>query len=144
MIILHAQISRGCSVDFNKYVTAEIPYRIEGRDYDGIDCWGLVWLFYKEQMGVIVERYDDPYAIKKDYGIALTLMRVLKREWSRVEDPRDGDVVLAKDKGHPIHVGVYKHLNKMLNIREGKTPIIESLETLEWKHNLLGFYRLTR
>jgi len=128
-------------VDFNRYVIEELPYQIGGRSRDGIDCWGLVWLFYKEQMGIEIPKYDDPYQTKSDYDLALYLMRCKKTNWQKVDEPQNGDVVLAKDMSHPIHVGIYKERNKMLNIRAQGTPVIEPLDGMEWKHNLLGFYR---
>ncbi len=42
-----------------------IPYRHNGRSYDGVDCWGLIYLFYKE-LGVELP-VDDGETIPDDW-----------------------------------------------------------------------------
>ena len=43
----------------NTYI--EIPFMAHGRDKNGLDCWGLIWLTYKEQRGIILPSYDEVY-----------------------------------------------------------------------------------
>jgi murein DD-endopeptidase len=34
-----------------------IPYVAHGRDYAGADCWGLLYLFYRDVLGVQIPSY---------------------------------------------------------------------------------------
>lgn len=35
-----------------------IPYVVDGRDWGGADCWGIVYLYFRAVHGIEVERYD--------------------------------------------------------------------------------------
>lgn len=142
MIALTTQTFRGCIVDFSKYVLAEIPFKIGGRGLDGIDCWGLAVLFYKEQLGLEIPEYDDVYKRYTPLGISKYSILKAYQDWECVTNPRNGDIVLCKNEAVPMHVGIYKEHGKMLHIEMGKTPVIAGLEDNKWRSNVLGYYRL--
>ena len=37
-------------MNFGKYIN--IPYKHLGRSFEGADCWGLIWLIYKEERNI--------------------------------------------------------------------------------------------
>lgn len=39
-------------MNFEKYIN--IPYKHLGRDFSGTDCYGLIWLIYKEEKNIIL------------------------------------------------------------------------------------------
>ncbi len=41
----------------DKYYT--IPYKPNGYDFDGCDCFGLLWLWYKNELGIDLPKYDE-------------------------------------------------------------------------------------
>lgn len=47
-------------IDARKYL--QIPFKDKGRDFDGVDCWGLVYLIYKEELGIELPLYLDGYS----------------------------------------------------------------------------------
>lgn len=129
-------------MNFNKYVAQNIPFVLGGRSADGLDCWGLVQLFYKEQMGIAVPDYQGIAAgISTKQAIA-TIARERDLHWELTKEPKDGDVVLARMKNHPLHVGIYKDPGQMLHIEDGAHVTIEPITGIRWKKRLLGIYRL--
>lgn len=125
----------------NKYIS--IPFLEHGRDHDGVDCWGLVRLVFKEQFGVDVESYDDEYiSTCENEKLADIVERERGMWWSVApENVRCGDVVLLAITGYPCHVGIAVGDGMMLNARSGVGVALESYERPYWSRRLRGFYR---
>jgi len=91
--------------DIRKYLN--IPYKDFGRDYDGIDCYGLFLLIYKEELGIILPDYMFDKSCMEDAS-----------DWYVEDYPKffkaigKGDKMQAFDalmfrhKGMDTHVGI--------------------------------------
>ena len=44
-------------MNFEKYIN--LPYKHKGRDFSGIDCWGLVYLVYKEEKNILIPNFTE-------------------------------------------------------------------------------------
>jgi cell wall-associated NlpC family hydrolase len=44
-------------MNFEKYIN--LPYRHKGRDFLGVDCWGLVYLVYKEEKNILIPDFTE-------------------------------------------------------------------------------------
>jgi probable lipoprotein NlpC len=66
-----------------KYLTLE--YEASGRDLSGVDCWGLVYLIYSQELKVSLPRYDVISA--DDAMAAVNTMddAILKGPWRPIE-----------------------------------------------------------
>src|SRR5690606_27147878 len=123
--------------DFSEYVG--IPYRAEGRDRAGCDCWGLVVLVYRERLGIELPShagYVDPLGPAAGAAIARG-----RRAWQRVAEPQPLDAVLLNVNGQPHHIGLVIRPGWMLHSTVGRDSCIENYLRPYWRARIEGFYR---
>lgn len=127
--------------DASAYIS--VPFAEKGRDHSGCDCWGLVWLIYKEQFGIILPSYIDDYEDTNDLEKLACLMAEGKTTWQEVPRGQEqyGDVVLIKFKGLPIHVGVILKRGLIMHIHEGIDATVEDYRRFTWDNRIVGFFR---
>ena len=82
-----------------------IPYKSNGRDRDGLDCYGLVYLFEKEVFGKSLPSLDGVYSGDNATELIQEQKPLIVGELTT--NPKDGDIVLFFHAGKPTHVGVY-------------------------------------
>lgn len=123
----------------------DLPFRRDGRDRRGVDCWGLVRLVYAERLGLILPDHlgiftaTDAPTLRR---IAVAMEREAAR-WTLVEEPVEYDVVLMSRVvgGIPVHVGLCVGGGGLLHICEGANSTCEPLARSLWTPRILGFYR---
>ena len=122
----------------DKYIG--IPYGLNERTMQSCDCYGLVYLVYKNEFGIDLPSYSDEYDKKTDSEKLMDVYKKHRDNWNEVVLPKVGDVVYFTIAGFAKHVGVMideKHF--IHNLRESST--IGCVRSLRWKHRKLGFYR---
>lgn len=122
-----------------------IPYRHGGRDREGLDCVGLVHLFYQE-LGIKVPDTDGrPYSTdwyKKDPERLLRgLLQVGRPVDLKTEPLQPLDLVYFRMGGAITHAGVMIDQHSFLHVLTRKTVQISSLNPA-WKRRLQGARRL--
>jgi len=119
-----------------------IPYSEGGRDYDGVDCWGLVYLYYRDQLGIELPRLDGGYDVK-DLPMLADFLDESKSTVNAepIDEPRDGDLVVMKFRGHPIHVGVYLD-GSVLHVLRGIDSVMEPVASPRIRGRIEGYYRV--
>lgn len=123
---------------WNDYIG--INYKEKGRDKDGLDCWGLVRLIYKEQYQIDLPSFTENYESDEKQKME-QLLAFGKEGWEKVDTPTIGDVVLLRILGLNVHVGVIVSPNQFIHVREATNTTIERFDTGIWKHRIEGFYR---
>jgi hypothetical protein len=123
---------------WNDYIS--LKYLKKGRDKDGIDCWGLVKLIYKEQYNIDLPSFSDEYEAEQQTKIE-QLIALGKEGWEKVDTPTIGDVALLRVNGLFMHVGVVVSPNQFIHVSEHTDTTIERFDTGIWKHRVEGFYR---
>ena len=128
----------------NKYIG--IPFKVKGRDFNGVDCWGLVYLWYKHELGIELQRYDDLYSdLTKDKDkISKHIESEKEILFNKVESYQPGDIFLFRIKGVEFHVGVYFGNNFFLHAIKNANSCMERLNNNQgrnWNPKLVGAYR---
>ena len=122
---------------WNKYIG--IPYTTEGRERDsGLDCWGLVRLVYKEELGIDLPTFTNTYHDTETQAEALAFG---KEYWDNIEAQESGDVVIFRIAGEASHVGIITIPGFFIHVREGQDSVVESLDSIKWRKRIEGIYR---
>lgn len=89
----------------NSYVG--IPYRANGRDRAGCDCWGLIVLVFREQRGVTLPDWNLPAdslrAAVRAIAAGMADPACLAEP---IEGPEPWAVVISERRAAPYHAGV--------------------------------------
>lgn len=120
-----------------------IPFLDRGRTFAGVDCWGLVRLVYRGELGVELPAYESLYrTVDERTGVELLELVERKRgAWQQVEAPETFDLVLLRIAGVPCHVGVALPGGRMIHCARGADSRIESYRGPKWAPRVEGFYR---
>lgn len=125
---------------YAKYMN--IPFKDKGRDEQGADCWGLVRLIYKNELGIELDDYSDSYFDTNDREVLAKIVSSEKNQnWITPESPKEFDVVILNMRGIPIHVGIITKQNHMIHCAKGINTVHEHYGTSKWKHKVMGFAR---
>ena len=128
----------------NKYTGLE--FKEHGRDRSGVDCWGLVRLFYDEQYDIDIPSLTEGYHSTTEHRNIGKLIESEQSAWWPIakDNEREGDVVLLSIAGHPMHLGVVVEQGWMVHAERGVDSVLESYNKPRWNRRLLGFYRHDR
>lgn len=124
-------------MNFEKYIG--IPYKDGGRDSTGLDCWGLVRLIYRDEMGIVLPSFDGQYSTDDQERLE-ELFHQYREGWEPCE-AFEGAVVLFRVLGSETHVGVMVDSTHFIHIREGLDSVIEDVTHNKWKKRVVGFYK---
>lgn len=121
-----------------------VPYREHGRGYDAADCWGLVYLFYRDILRDPIPSYS---AEMERRGMACEAFApLIEREvglnWIEVPEPSFGVVVLMRNGRHPTHVGIALDKRRLLHTEGPGDSGIERLDGPRIAKRIVGYYRL--
>jgi cell wall-associated NlpC family hydrolase len=123
----------------------KLPYKDKGRGLDGVDCWGLVRLVYKDELGVDLPDHCDGYQSAEVVEGAAKMVSEEKAHWQEVDsrEVTEGDVIVLRLAGHPVHLGVVIDSGRklMLHVMKGSNSVVEKYTNLIWRHRVDGFFR---
>jgi len=122
----------------NKYIG--IPFLDKGRDTNGIDCWGLVRLVYKQEYNIDLPSFSTDYEAD-DSERMRDLFAQYKEGWEQIEEPTEGCIVLFNILGVESHMGVAVSNTHFLHARDKYTSAIESFDSVSWRNRITGFYK---
>lgn len=118
-----------------------IPFADRGRDFDGVDCWGLVRLVYSRAFDIYLPSFADGYERADEREIVAVLIDEGRGSpWWPVEAPQTGDVAVIRRGGLPTHVGVVVGY-RLLHADRGAASSLVPLDHVRIRRRLAGYYR---
>lgn len=128
-------------IDIRKYL--EIPYKHNGRDFNGVDCLGLMLLVLKDA-GINLPE-DDGRPIDLDWYITepYRFIHGLEKYGQRINinELQPLDVVIFCFEGIPRHAGVMIDNNRFIHIRENDKVSVVRLK--RYSRFFYAAYRMT-
>lgn len=121
-----------------------IPYVPHGREYTGADCWGIVFLYYRDVLGSPIPAYSAEMEVRafKNRDIGPLMAAEREKHWRTVEEPQTGDCVLMRAGRYDSHVGIYLGQGRMLHSEGPEPSVIERINGMRWRNRISGYYRL--
>lgn len=118
-----------------------IPKLDHGRSRCGVDCWGLVYLVYREDLGITLPDYDGYGSVAEHAEIASLIDGAAQSAiWQRADDPLPYDVAMFRLGRWNAHVGLVVRPGLMLHVT-GDASKHEHLGCGPWMHRLQGYWR---
>jgi cell wall-associated NlpC family hydrolase len=116
------------------------PFRDGGRDSDGLDCWGLVRLAFRQWRGIDLPAYGEISAL--DLLRVARAMSAGAEKWHLVATPQPWDVALLRGHGTRLacHVGLVTAAG-LLHTEPATGAVVVPLRHLMIKHRIQGFFR---
>lgn len=109
-----------------------VPFRWDGRDRHGVDCWGLAVKFF-----AAVHARDLPDWRRRDASrawIARTMAGEAREHWAPLAGPQNGCLVMARAGGiAPHHVGMFWR-GSILHAAEGRGVILDRAVDFDTLH----------
>lgn len=126
-------------IDFSKYIN--LPYKHKGRDFNGVDCYGIAYLIYKTETDIFTPDFlDVDYEEKwytKDQNHIVNNMGLLDlTQWDVVTPPYkvlDGLILFLASKRIANHCALYIGNDKIIHIYEEHKSMIERLDSYRSK-----------
>lgn len=142
LLIHHSQLNQHNQI--NKYIG--IPWVLNGRDINGVDCLGMVWLYLHDQKIDFPEGDGQPInetslkTLEGRFFVGLNSLQGWRQlNLDEAEKLRNNDIVLIHYKNQSAHLGVMVDSQNMLHSAIGQTSEI-CLVSL-FGHRILGFWR---
>jgi len=122
-----------------------VPFVAHGRSWDGWDCWGAVWVYYRDVLGVHLPTLVDDYEAKdlrgtQDLGRLMVAVRD-RPEWSPSPRPAPGDVATFAAGKTLFHVALMVDERRALHVQRKTLSTVEALRAPLWSRSLEGVYR---
>lgn len=137
-IIFRGRSDLCIEINWNSFVG--IPFQPLGRSHNGVDCYGLAVLVYRAA-GIEIPGYDKKYSHPDDITLPALIMSESAALWSRVTPVEPLDLITLRVAGLPWHIGINIDGRHMLHAQSGQNSRIEKLDSSQWSHRILGYWR---
>lgn len=121
-----------------------IPWLEKGRSREGLDCWGLVWLLYRDCFGIELPLGLERYTSALDRRENARVIEGGLPDWRRLAEGEEqpGDVLLLARHGVACHVAVLVRPGWVMHIRAGSDVHSAPLHRLDREgFERVGYFR---
>ena len=119
-----------------------IPFKSGGRGMDGVDCYGLLRLVYKEQFGAELPSLDDAYKnaldTRETAPLAKKYIPLLRGD--KTESPKPGDAAVMIEHGLPTHIGIYAGGGYILHATRRLGVVLQRTTHPDLRGRVEGYY----
>jgi cell wall-associated NlpC family hydrolase len=143
IVIAAAQTAAGATPHWSRDYVG-LPWQFAGRSREGVDCWGLLWLVYRDVLGIEVTSYaqETMDAPEREQIAALLNNDRQVSPWLDVQhgSERPFDMAVFRRGGIDSHVGVVVEPGRMLHITNGTESRVERFDQGRWKPKLVAIH----
>lgn len=120
-----------------------VPFKLHGDTLAGCDCWGLVRLVYREELGIDVPAYAGPVSAQEAREIDLALGAGGDWPWQAVEPGKanEFDLVTIRFAKVEAHVGLIIEPGLILHVGEGIFGRTDRIGAEHWNAALGRYLR---
>ncbi len=126
-------------MDWARYIG--IPKLAGGRTLAGLDCWGLPWLIYRDELGILLPEYDGAYVDTSERDTIARLIDGGRHVWRDVDSPRPFDLLLFEVEGIASHIGIARNAREMLHVEDRDGSCCVELRRSPWRRRLVAIGR---
>ena len=96
------------------------PHVYDGRDKQGIDCWGLVCAYYREVLGTELPDWRRADKSRRWVCEVMNAETAARIDW--IDQPQDHCIAFAVRNTGPHHAGIWWR-GAILHVQEGSTAM---------------------
>lgn len=121
-----------------------VLYADEGAPPKSFNCWQLFAHVQRAERGVELPDYGGPvWGGRKGLAAMVAAAEAFAQRFTPIQagQEREGDAVLLRLEGAPIHIGLVVAQGWMLHVYKGIDGCVEDYGAPHWINRIAGFYR---
>lgn len=122
-----------------------LPWAEKGDTREGVSCWGLPVLVYREIEAIVLPTYAEDFASSQERDEVAAVIAGATRAWpwTAVQPgyERDLDILVFRCAGTDLHVGIVCGSGRMLHVTSRQDSNIVGYRWGRWSARLSGIYR---
>ncbi|MEN2979993.1 NlpC/P60 family protein [Tistrella bauzanensis] len=119
-----------------------LPHLDHGRTRDGLDCWGLACLIYREQLAIELPAYQGYASTDELVEVQAVIAGATSSPlWVAVDVPQPFDIAVFRRGRLETHLGVMVRAGLMIHVAAGTASVHERYDQAPWRARLAGHYR---
>lgn len=126
-----------------KFDYTGIPFKDKGRDFNGCDCYGLLMLYYKNELGIEIS--DTNITADQPRRIFASYLKEVSEHWIEIDKPeKHCGIAMCLNENHPklvTHFAVMIDEKRVLHTINKCDSMIMPLDDIRIKPFIKGFYR---
>lgn len=122
----------------NKFIN--IPFKESGRSFKGCDCYGIIYLYYKHQLGIEIQEMLD---INENTKFDIEVIKKQGVKFKKMDHNiiQKNDIGVFTNQNNTIHCGVFIDSGHLLHLTQRLNSVIENFHNSFWKKKMVGLFR---